>query len=62
MVDTIPHPHPAAVRSGRTVTAKGRLGRDTVAEDVEVERRFNALKRMEEDMDLPFELRVTEKD
>ena len=43
-------------------TAMGRLGRDTVGMDVEVERRLNGLKRMEEDMDLPWEMRVTEKD
>lgn len=41
--------------------AMGRLGRDTVAEDMAVERRLNALKRMEEDMDLPKDLRVTER-
>ncbi len=41
--------------------AMGRLGRDTVAQDMEVERRLNGLKRMEEEMDLPFDARVTER-
>lgn len=40
--------------------ARGRLGKDTVEEDVEIDRRVAALRRMEEEMGLEEGARITE--